>query len=250
MKIGILRTGDVNPALTSSYGEYPDMFARMLHGIDPTLEFLTIDLLSGELPDNPQQADGWLITGSRHGVYDDLDWIEPVKAFLRQALADKVPVVGVCFGHQILAEAMGGKVVKSDKGWGLGPHNYKASGAPDWMGSLAQDWSGHAVHQDQVVELPPNSTVMASSDFCNYAALAYGDVQAPLAISVQPHPEFSDAFVSDLIDVRLRGIVPDDIIAESQAKLGQSVNNTDWAKAMVAFYRRAYDANHTRGTNT
>lgn len=242
MKIGVLKTGDVNEALVGEYGEYADMFARLLHAVDPALEFLSIDLVAGEMPHDPHQADGWLITGSRFGVYDDLPWIDPLKAFLRDALAQKVPVVGICFGHQILAEAMGGTAIKSDKGWGLGVHEYTAHAAPKWMDGLRNNWTGHAVHQDQVVTQPPNTHVIAQSDFCKFAALAYGDIEKPLAISVQPHPEFTEKFVQDLIDVRLGALIPADIVDPAQEKLGTLVDNAEWAKTIVQFFKQSSSA--------
>ncbi len=237
MRIGVLKTGNVNTMLAETHGEYPDMFAAMLRAVDPELQFFAVDVVGGEMPDAADAADGWIVTGSRHGVYDDLPWITALKEFLREALRVRVPVVGVCFGHQILAEALGGKVVKSEKGWGLGVTAYEPVATPAWAAAFADGWAGHAVHQDQVIHQPPGSTVLARSPFCEYAALAYGDPDAPDAISVQPHPEFSAEFVEGLIDVRLAEIVPEDRVADARAQLGAPVSNTQWAETMVAFFR-------------
>ena len=120
MRLGILQTGKVNEALVGRFGEYPDMFARLYRAADPTVEPRSYAVVDGQLPGTPAECDAWLITGSRHGVYDGLPWIEPLKAFLRRARADGVPIIGVCFGHQIMAEAFGGRAEKSSKGWGVG----------------------------------------------------------------------------------------------------------------------------------
>ena len=98
MKIGILETGEVHPDLKARHGDYPAMFERLLGAVDPGLEFATVRDVAGEMPADPGQADAWLVTGSRHGVYDGLPWIEPLKAFLRACVAQRVPVVGICFG--------------------------------------------------------------------------------------------------------------------------------------------------------
>lgn len=238
MKIGILKTGDVAPQLTKVHGEYADMFERLLTAVEPSLQFVTVDVVGGAALGAVDLADGWLITGSRHGVYDDFPWIEPLKQFIRTALAAKVPVAGVCFGHQILAEAMGGRAEKSPKGWGLGRANYHPAKVPDWMGDLAGDWSGYAVHQDQVTQLPDDATVIAGNDFCNYAALAYGDPDRPIALSVQPHPEFDAAFVDGLIDVRLKEVVPADRLAAARQSLAGPVQNSQWATVLVEFFQR------------
>ena len=152
MKIGILETGEVHPDLKARYGDYPAMFEALLRTADPTLEFAVVRVVAGEMPASPTQADAWLVTGSRHGVYDDLPWIEPLKAFLRAAVAARVPVIGICFGHQILAEALGGRAVKSDKGWGLGVQDYELVARPGWMDGLPERFSVRALHQDQVVD--------------------------------------------------------------------------------------------------
>lgn len=228
MKIGILETGEVHEDLVEKHGDYPSMFVKLLQKKSPAAEFFIVRVCNGDPLGKPGDADGWIITGSRHGVYDDLPWIEPLKVFLRESIAKKIPVAGICFGHQILAEAMGGKAEKSSKGWGLGVHKYAIKNAPAWLDDVSESFTGHALHQDQVTEQPPNTTVIASSDFCELAALVYGDLENPDAISVQPHPEFSSDFVGDLIDVRLSGIVPEDVEAQARNSLGQPVHNEEW----------------------
>ncbi len=136
-----------------------------------------------------------------------------------------MPVVGICFGHQIMAEALGGKVVKSDKGWGLGLHDYEITNTPAWMKNAPERVTIPAVHQDQVVEKPPGAEVIATSPFCTYAALAYDDV----GLSFQGHPEFSEAYQRDLLDVRFKGLAPDDVVAG--AKESFVARQSDSAKA-------------------
>lgn len=202
MKMGLLQTGEVNPALAAEHGQYPDMFMRLFRQVDPQMAFQTWRAVHGELPDSPREADLWLVTGSRHGVYDDLPWIAPLKAFLRAAYAAERPILGVCFGHQILAEALGGKVVKSERGWGIGAQDYALTRKPGWLEGAADHLRFNAVHQDQVVEKPAEAEVLAGSAFCPNAILAYGGAEAPRAISIQAHPEFDDSFERALIDTR------------------------------------------------
>ncbi len=239
MKIGILETGEVAGKLGEDHGQYPPMFETLLGAADPGFTFETIRVVSGEMPEGPAQCDGWLVTGSRHGVYDDLPWIEPLKTFLRDCIAARVPVAGICFGHQILAEAMGGKVVKSDRGWGVGVHAYEVQAQPSWMEGLGEMFAARAVHQDQVVERPENATVLASSAFCDYAALVYGDIERPAAISVQPHPEFTAEFVGDIIHKRIGDTIPTETGEIGLASLAQPVHNAEWGRWLARFFRDA-----------
>lgn len=144
MKIGILQTGRSPDSLSETHGDYDDFFKRFLDGRG--FEFETYLALDGELPNAPTEADGWLITGSKFGVYEGYEWISPLEDFLRACFAADVPMVGVCFGHQILAQALGGKVEKFAGGWSVGPQKYDS----DILGDqLLIAW-----HQDQVVERP------------------------------------------------------------------------------------------------
>jgi len=237
MLIGILETGKVNESLIARHGEYPPMFADLLSPAGPELSFRAYATEDGEIPASPTECDAWLVTGSRHGVYDDLPWIEPLKAFLRAARVARRPIVGICFGHQILAEALGGKAVKSDKGWGVGVHDYAVTCRPGWMDGAPEAIAVHAFHQDQVIAVPEDATVLASSPFCEFAMLAYGDPEAPDAISIQPHPEFGEAYTRDLLDLRAGVAVPPDRAGPARESLGRAVHRKDFARWCVAYLR-------------
>lgn len=225
IKLAILETGRPPSSLAEQFGDYPAMFRRML---GPGFELDSFDAGSGELPDDPSAYDAYLITGSPAGVYDPLPWIEPLKAFLRQAKNRRI--VGVCFGHQVMAEAFGGRVEKSDKGWGIGLQRYDIARALPWM-DQAGEISVPASHQDQVVEKPPNTEVIASSDFTPFAALAWSDRPA---ISVQFHPEFEPAYAKALIETR-RDKMPDpDGAIASLDQPNDNARIADWIRRFLA----------------
>ena len=198
MKLAILETGRPPGNLADQFGDYPTMFARMLgDGFD----IETFNVAASELPADPAAYDAYLITGSPAGVYDPLPWIDPLQRFIRAAKDSKM--VGICFGHQVMAEALGGHVEKSDKGWGAGLHHYSIVRREPWMDGEVEV-AIPASHQDQVVVQPPNTEIVASSAFAPYAALAWTDRSA---ISFQFHPEFSPDFAKALIEKRF-DIVP------------------------------------------
>jgi GMP synthase-like glutamine amidotransferase len=215
MKIGILETGLLREQLTDRFDPYPIMFDHFLNLAGGALEIEGFSVIRGEMPTSITECDGWLITGSRHGVYEKLDWMLSLESFIRTLYEAKKPLVGICFGHQIIAQALGGLVTKSDKGWGIGLHHYKVDVAQSWMGdghSLAPDNVGiYAFHQDQISQLPAAATVFISSDFCPYAGLTYGDS----ILSVQAHPEFDASYEHALIDIYGGNIVPEAVAANA-----------------------------------
>ncbi|HKM63801.1 MAG TPA: type 1 glutamine amidotransferase [Acidisphaera sp.] len=189
MKIGILECGAPPKALRARFGGYGGMVQRML---GPAREADIFDVPSGELPSDAS-CDAYVLTGSPAGVYDDLPWIPPLLAFLRQSRG-RARFVGICFGHQAMAVAFGGSAEKSAKGWGVGLHRYAVAHRAPWMDD-APHVDVAATHQDQVTSCPPGARVVAASDFAPYAALDYGD-----AISFQFHPEFTPDFATALIE--------------------------------------------------
>ena len=205
MKLAILETGRPPGDLAERFGDYPSMLERML-GED--FDYRTFDVAAGELPDGAEAHDAYLITGSPAGVYEDHPWIPPLLQFIRSAKGRRM--VGICFGHQAMAEALGGKVEKSDKGWGVGLQRYSIRQVEPWMdpvGEIAVAVS----HQDQVVVQPPNTQVVAASAFTPFAALTWTDRPA---FSVQFHPEFSPDYAKALVERRRDRLPdPDDAIA-------------------------------------
>jgi GMP synthase-like glutamine amidotransferase len=223
MTLAILETGTPPEPLIDRFGRYPEMFARLL-GDSVALE--SYDVAAGELPPDVGRHEAYLVTGSAAGVYDRLPWIEPLKLFLRAAKG-RAKLVGICFGHQIMAEAFGGHVEKVDRGWGVGLHTYPIVRREPWMDG-APAVSIPASHQDQVVMQPPNSAVLASSLFTPYAALAWTDQPA---VSFQFHPEFSPDYARALIEIRRDRLAdPDAAIASldrpnDNARLGGWIRN-------------------------
>ena len=221
MHIGILQTGQSPEILRADAGDYPDMFTRLLR--DQGLEFTTYLVEEMIFPESIHSCDGWLITGSRHGAYEDHPFIPPLEDFIRAAYAAKVPMVGICFGHQIIAQALGGKVEKYDRGWAVGPQDYDFEGEPITL---------NAWHQDQVTALPEDARVIGTNAHCENAALVYGDT----AFTVQAHPEFQDGFVKGLMETRGRGVVPDALLDAATARLGSANSSQRIADRIAAFF--------------
>lgn len=225
MKIGILETGYPPGNLAEQYGDYPAMFAKLL---GPDFSIDTFDVQAGVLPDNPGLYHAYLITGSPAGVYDQLPWIAPLQEFIRSAKNSKI--VGVCFGHQIMAQALGGHVQKSEKGWGAGLHNYSIVRKEPWM-DVAGTIAVPASHQDQVVVQPPSTEVVAESSFTPYAALTWTDRQA---ISFQFHPEFTPDFAKALIEKRYDVVSNPDAAIASLDQPNDSPRVGGWVRRFLS----------------
>ncbi|HVZ29880.1 MAG TPA: gamma-glutamyl-gamma-aminobutyrate hydrolase family protein [Asticcacaulis sp.] len=202
--IAILETGIPPAGLDATYGSYADMFEGTL--AREGRAFKVFRTLEGELPDYDDGFAGVVITGSPAGVYESDPWIGQLIGWLR-GLDPDIPAVGICFGHQIMAQAWGGHVEKSHKGWGVGLHEYEIHAREVWETLLGKAAGCEAIrvavtHQDQVVKKPDNAIVLAGSEFTPHGALYYIDRKA---LSFQCHPEFCENFASDLLISR-RGV--------------------------------------------
>ena len=200
--VAILETGVPPAGLDATYGTYADMFADLL--ASEGRAFKVFKTLAGELPEQAETLKGVVITGSPAGVYESDPWIVGLIDWL-QALNAQIPVVGICFGHQIMAQAWGGHVEKSHKGWGVGLHEYEVQAHDLWQelaGKGASSIACAVTHQDQVVKKPENAILLAGSEFTPHGALYYTDRKG---LSFQCHPEFCEDFASDLLISR-RGI--------------------------------------------
>ncbi|KTD63225.1 GMP synthase [Legionella shakespearei] len=198
MKLGILKCDSVSEMFVADHGQYPEMFANLLHPADPQVEFIVFDAEHGELPSNIHSVDAYLITGSRHGVNDGFPWIAKLEDFVRALHVAQKKVIGICFGHQLIAKALGGKVIKSPKGWGVGMSQNHMLLQKEWMIPYQNQVNILVSHQDQVVELPEGAEVLAASDFCPNYMMQIGQH----FFTIQGHPEFTKAYSRDLMVTR------------------------------------------------
>lgn len=226
MKIGILETG-LPPEELNTYAGYGTMLKNFITRTDDeSFDFEIYTVLEGNFPESAQECDGWMITGSKHGVYENLPWMLTLQNLVREIHTAGLPLIGICFGHQLIAEALGGKVGKSDKGWGVGLHDYTiTTDAPDWMKTESGGFTLNAMHQDQVSQLPDNASVVASSEFCEFAAVLYGDS----IITFQGHPEFSTEYETKLIGIRELKVIPKDRANAALQRLNQEGASEDGA---------------------
>jgi len=243
MKIGILETGLINEKLSDRFDPYPVMFARLLDRAGQNFEYQAYSVVRSEMPGSINDCDGWLITGSRHGAFEKLDWMLALEGFVRELYSASVPLVGICFGHQIIAQALGGEVVKSDKGWSIGVQSYDIDLAQDWMAEAPGQVHMYAFYQDQITVLPPSASVFSSSEFCPFAGLSYSDS----IISVQGHPEMEEAYQLALIDIYRGNIIPEAVATDALHKIQNSGLRADTqilADWLGAFFTRSN--NNTR----
>ncbi|WP_323717444.1 type 1 glutamine amidotransferase [Paracoccus aminovorans] len=232
MRIGILKCGQSPEVLRGELGDYDTMFERLLAGRG--FDFTSYHVETMQFPASVHDAQGWLLTGSRHGAYEDHAFIPPLQDFIRAAYAEHVPMVGICFGHQIIAQALGGRVVKHPGGWAIGRQDYDFGGETVTM---------NAWHQDQVVIRPEGAEVAASSAFCENAALVYDD----RALTVQAHPEFGDAFIEGLIVHRAKGVVPEELQSQARARMGGPLHSAGIADRIEQFFKQPRSAMAQRG---
>ena len=198
MKLGILKTDTVRPQWVPEFGEYPDMFIALLGQGNPDLEFVVYDTEQGQYPVCIDAMDAYLITGSKSSVYDDKPWIAVLMDFVRELDRRHKKLVAICFGHQLVAHALGGKTGKSPKGWGVGLHTHRFSSAPAWhdQGDMAFDIQ--VSHQDQVLKAAHGARVLAGSEFCENAVCQIGDH----ILTFQGHPEFVSAYLREIMEFR------------------------------------------------
>ncbi len=232
MKLGILKTDAVRPEWVPEFGEYPDMFIQLLGEVDPELEFRVYDVEQGEYPTDIDEVDAYLITGSKSSVYDDKPWIAVLMDFVRELDRRRKKLVGICFGHQLVAQALGGKTEKSPKGWGVGLHSHRFNVAPRWHDGEALDFDILVSHQDQVVSNATGARVLAGSEFCENAVCQIGNH----ILTFQGHPEFVPEYSREIMEFR-RGMIGEQTYIDGVASLAAGPQRERVARWILNFLR-------------
>ncbi|CAM3423756.1 glutamine amidotransferase-related protein [Halomonas lysinitropha] len=236
MVIGLLQCDDVAPELRGTHGNYPEMFEALFHRVDPTLQFRVWRCLDGEIPEDVEAVDAWLTTGAKFGVNDDLPWIAELEAFVRELWAAGKPLVGICFGHQLIAKALGGEVAKSRKGWGVGLSFNRVTERADWMAPWQPKLDLVVSHQDQVERLPEGARVLGGSAFCPSYLMQLGEH----FLGIQGHPEFTSAYSRDLMALRA-DLIGDHRVREGVSSLSAPADDILIVRWILAFVNRAIE---------
>lgn len=231
MKIGILRCDEPQPQHIQQFGSYVDMLIVLFKQVDKTLEFICYDVEKGDYPRDIDECDAYVTTGSKASASDDLPWIKTLEQFIVQLQANNKKLIAICFGHQLVAKALGGKVETSDKGWGVGVHSSRIINAQPWMQPQLDSYNVVVSHQDQVIQLPDNVILIASNEFCPNAAFQVGAI-----LSFQGHPEFSKSFSRALMQ-QLRPHLGEQVYIQGIKSLEKPTDSLIVAQWMVKFIR-------------
>jgi GMP synthase-like glutamine amidotransferase len=232
MKLGILKTDAVRPEWVPEFGEYPDMFMALLSREDSDLEFAVYDVEQGEYPADIDEVDAYLITGSKSSVYEDKPWIRRLMDFVRELDRRHKKLVGICFGHQLVAQALGGRTEKSAKGWGVGLHTHRFSELPAWHDQGDAAFDVLVSHQDQVVENARGAAVLAGSEFCENAVCQVGGH----ILTFQGHPEFLPGYSREIMAFR-RETIGEQAYTDGMASLAVEPQGPRVARWILNFLR-------------
>lgn len=229
MNIGLLQCDHVAERFQSIAGDYPEMFGALFADV-PNFNLVPYDVCTGVWPASLDDCDAYLCTGSRWSVYEDVAWVHDLKTFVRRAYETSTPFIGICFGHQMMAEALGGKVEKSNYGWGVGIRPLEMTRSEAWMQPEQTILKLHYMHQDQVTRLPENSVVLGRSEHCPSAAFRMGETM----LGIQAHPEFTNAYSEALLAERLERIGVERVQA-ARASFAQGTDEGVFARWVAKF---------------
>jgi len=198
MKLGVLLCDHVQTALQKEFGDYIDMFEQAITAADDSISIVFYPVVDGRFPENIDECDAYMATGSKASVNDNLPWINQLERFVWQLFLVNKPLVGICFGHQMIAKALGGKVTVSAKDWGIGVTRAKVHAHKPWMLSTASNIQVVVSHKEQISLLPPETQVLIGNNFCPNGMIQVGEH----FLGIQGHPEFSRAYCYALMQSR------------------------------------------------
>ena len=220
-RLGVLQCDEVRAELKSEHGDYDQMITNAITGADRNIYSRTYRIFEGSLPASAYDCDGWITTGSRHSVNDESDWTKDFLGFVESAFNSDRPFVGICYGMQMMAKALGGVVEMAPVGWSVGVKTSQLYVKEEWLDeSLTKTVNLLVSHKEQVVRLPERARCIAGSDTCANAIIGLGSSM----IGFQGHPEFSPDYARALMEVR-RDVIPTKTIDSGLGSLDLVIDN-------------------------
>ena len=233
LRIGILQVNhDKSEAIGDRFPDDSHRFRDLFDELDTRFRYRVYMTIGGELPETPDEQDGYLITGSPLSALDDsLPWLAGLMDFIRDCDRDKVPMIGACFGHQAIARALGGRLVKRGGGYNIGVEPHEFVEVPPCLEMPSAMPAFHMFHEDEVAALPPGCRLMARTAGCNIAGFYKGSH----ILTLQAHPEFHNDFMSALLDQMASG-TETPLLRAARASLSQPTDGAAFAVWAQAFY--------------
>jgi GMP synthase-like glutamine amidotransferase len=231
VKIGLLQCDHVSPELAPIFGDQPFFFQNLFAKHAPEITLDVFDIQSEEYPSDPCRYDGFIGTGAKYSVLEDLSWIKRFKEYVYFLFQEKIKFIGICFGHQMIAQSLGGKCDVSERGWGIGVRKIKIHQQKSWMQPQADAISLLYSHMDQIITLPPEFEVLAGNDHCPYAIITVGDH----FMGIQAHPEFTPAYLDLLMQSRIDRIGAENVRAAKKT-LSEKTDENIVAKWIANFF--------------
>jgi GMP synthase-like glutamine amidotransferase len=232
VRVGLLLCDHVRPGFRPVAGDYPEFFAKFF-AEQPAIEIVTFDLIAGEFPVDLDQCDAWITTGSRHSVYDELPWETALADLVRRLDQERRKLVGICFGAQMIAHALGGRVARAPGGWQVGLKEVTIAAPQSWMNPPADKFRILHLNADQILTPPDRLRVLGSSAGVPISVVAVGDH----FVGFQGHPEFVPAYSAVLMEARRGVLIPDEVVDAGLSSLSAEPDTrllSEWIATFIA----------------
>lgn len=226
--VGLLLCDHLDADVAAQVGDYTELYPAVFGPAG--VELVVHDITRGEFPERLDDHDGWIVSGSRRSTYEDEEWIHRLEDLVRRLVDERHRLVGICFGHQMIAQALGGRVDPAEGGWGVGRKGFDVVAGADWMEPVT-DLAMLMSHRDQVTRLPEGAEVIATSDYCPVGAYRIDDH----VFCVQGHPEFIPELSRLLMD-RRRHLIGDEIVDDALATLHEPTDGERVVRWMARFF--------------
>ncbi|GGX48367.1 glutamine amidotransferase-related protein [Saccharospirillum salsuginis] len=230
MKLAILETDVLRPEHQPTFVGYGRMFLNLFEAVGVDWEMEVFPVIHDQYPLDFDRFDAFLVTGSKHDAFADDDWIVRLRDYVRTLYDHGKPMVGICFGHQLLAHALGGRAERFHQGWGLGVMSYEVLEQPAFADN-DQPVSLLVSHRDQVTAIPPQARPLLTNPFCEHAAFYIpGKV-----LCFQGHPEFTKEYEQVLLPLRESDVPPEQMsaIRDSMEDPHEGVRIGQWMKRFL-----------------